>query len=338
MRTHMLATYIKRTLAILGVTVFMLLLLLYAAVGTVILGPSETAGKLLVTTLMETSAAKFVPYLYLSAEEVEEIIAAEEETADPHFEPTLISLPKRTEAADDMLPEDAADSGIALFDVKGATFYGKMMVIDDPTRVFVGIPPEGFGEGKSGMSVHAMIDHYGAVAGTNAGGFHDPNGTGTGGIPEGIVIYEGELLWGDMNTYYSLAGMDGDGLLHVGRITAKTALERGVRYAASYGPALIVNGVPQNEKRSLGGGLNPRTAIGQREDGAILLLVVNGRTVDSLGAKFDDLVEVFLSYGAVNATNLDGGSSSLMIYEGENVTHSAYVYGERVVATSILVK
>lgn len=326
---------IRKILAVAGVTVLMLLVGLYVLVGTVIHGPSKTASRLLVTTLMETSAAKFVPYLYLSADEVAAMIATEEEEADPVFEPTLISLPTRSEGGDDL---PVTDSGIELHDVKGATFYGKMLVVKDPTRVFVGIPEDGFGEGKKGMSVHAMIDHYGAVAGTNAGGFYDPNGTGTGGIPEGLVIYEGELLWGEENTYYSLAGIDADGLLHVGRITAKTALERGVQYAASYGPALIVNGVPQNEKRSLGGGLNPRTAIGQRADGAMLLLVVNGRTVDSLGAKFDDLVEVFLAFGAVNATNLDGGSSSLMIYEGENVTHSAYVYGERVVATSILVK
>lgn len=326
---------IRKILAVAGVTVLMLLVGLYVLIGTVIHGPSETASRLLVTTLMETSAAKFVPFLYLSADEVEAMIATEEEEADPVFEPTLISLPARSEGGDDL---PVTDSGIELHDVKGATFYGKMLIVKDPTRVFVGIPEGGFGEGKKGMSVHAMIDRYGAVAGTNAGGFYDPNGTGTGGIPEGLVIYEGELLWGEENTYYSLAGIDGDGLLHVGRITAKTALERGVQYAASYGPALIVNGVPQNEKRSLGGGLNPRTAIGQRADGAMLLLVVNGRTVDSLGAKFDDLVEVFLAFGAVNATNLDGGSSSLMIYEGENVTHSAYVYGERVVATSILVK
>ena len=121
-------------------------------------------------------------------------------------------------------------------------------------------------------------------------------------------------------------------------MTAQTALDRNIQYAASYGPALIINGEPQNERASLGGGLNPRTAIGQREDGAILLLVINGRSVDSLGATLDDLVEIFLEFGAVNATNLDGGSSSLMIYEGENITNSAYVYGERVVATAILVK
>lgn len=332
------AALLKKILIIFFATVIMIFLLVYSVIGVVILGPSEYASKLLVTTLMETSAAKFVPHMYMSAEKVQSIIGSEEEATDIELQSGLINLPVKedTSVGVNTVPED--DDGIEIFDVKGATFYGKMMVIDDPTRVFVGIPKDGFGADKSGMTVHAMIDHYGAVGGTNAGGFYDPNGNGTGGIPDGIVIYEGELLWGNPNSYYSLAGIDKDGLLHVGRITAQTALDRGVQYAASYGPALIINGTPQNEKRALGGGLNPRTAIGQREDGAILLLVVNGRSVDSLGATLDDLVEVFLEYGAINATNLDGGSSSLMIYEGENVTHSAYVYGERVVSTAILVK
>lgn len=329
---------VKKILAVTLVTLLMLFLLLYLVIGVVILGPSEYAGRLMVTTLMETSAAKFVPHMYMSAERVQEIIGGGEEETDIEVEAALIKLPVREENDDTDAAVAEDDDGIEIYDVKGATFYGKIMVVEDPTRVFVGIPKDGFGYDKSGMTVHAMIEHYGAVGGTNAGGFYDPNGNGTGGVPDGIVIYEGELLWGNRNSYYSLAGIDKDGLLHVGRITAQAALDRGVQYAASYGPALIVNGVPQNEKRALGGGLNPRTAIGQREDGAILLLVVNGRSVDSLGATLDDLVEVFLEYGAVNATNLDGGSSSLMIYEGENVTHSAYVYGERVVSTSILVK
>lgn len=320
-----------------GVTLVMLFLLLYCVIGVIILGPSDYAGKLMVTTLMETSAAKFVPHLYMSAEDVQKIIAREEEATDIEVESTLIKLPAKTESAAE--EESAtAEEPIEICDVKGPTYYGKMMIIKDPTRVFVGIPKDGFGADKSGMTVHAMIDHYDAIGGTNAGGFYDPNGNGTGGIPDGIVIYEGKLLWGNLNSYYSIAGIDKDGLLHVGRITAQAALDRGVQFAASYGPALIVNGTPQNEHRALGGGINPRTAIGQREDGAILLLVVNGRSVDSLGATYDDLIEVFLEYGAVNATNLDGGSSSLMIYNGENITHSAYVYGERVVSTAILVR
>lgn len=336
----MKASLLKKIGITVLITLLMLLLFVYSVIGVVMLGPSEYASRLLVTTLMETSAAKFVPRLYMSAEMVSSIVATEEEATDISVEKALIKLPEKSQQVHDdpdtLIP--AADDGIEILDVKGATFYGKIMIIDDPTRVFVGIPKDGFGEDKSGMTVHAMIDYYDAIAGTNAGGFYDPNGNGTGGIPEGLVIYEGELLWGEKNSYYSIAGIDGDGLLHVGRMTAQTALDHGVQYAASFGPALIVNGTPQNEKRALGGGLNPRTAIGQREDGAILLLVVNGRSVDSLGATLDDLVEVFLEYGAVNATNLDGGSSSLMIYAGENITHSAYVYGERVVSTSILVK
>lgn len=322
-------------------TLFFLFLLLYCVIGVMIYGPSSYAGKLLVTSLMETSAAKFVPRLYMSQAKIEDIISRTEEATGLEIEASLIQLPSREDYTDD-LPADGntsdMQSGIEIHDVRGGTYYGKMMVVEDPTRVFVGIPPDGFGEGKRGLTVHKMIEQYGAVAGTNAGGFYDPNGSGTGGIPDGIVIYEGKLLWGSPGSYYSLAGIDADGLLHVGRMTAQTALDRDIQYAASYGPALIINGEPQNERASLGGGLNPRTAIGQREDGAILLLVINGRSVDSLGATLDDLVEIFLEFGAVNATNLDGGSSSLMIYEGENITNSAYVYGERVVATAILVK
>ena len=337
-----------KILAIFAVTLLMLLLLVYSLIGIIIHGPSKEASRLLVTTLMETSAAKFVPRLYLSDVEIEDIMGIVEESTDIEIDPELIALPKADEPSGDetgealpeqtdKLPEssESTDDGIEIYDVKGSTYDGKMMIISDPTRVFVGIPEDGFGKGKSGMTVYKMIEKYGAVAGTNAGGFDDPGGSGTGGIPEGIVIYEGELLWGQKNSYYSLAGLDANGLLHVGKMTAQNALDKGIVYAASYGPALIVNGEPQQTYK---GGLNPRTAIGQRADGAILLLVINGRSVNSLGASLEDLVEIFVEYGAVNATNLDGGSSSIMIHEGEYITNSAYIYGERVVATSILVK
>ena len=111
-----------------------------------------------------------------------------------------------------------------------------------------------------------------------------------------------------------------------------------IKYAVSYGPALIINGEPCNANRSLGGGINPRTAIGQREDGAILLLVVNGRQIDSRGATLDDIIEIMLSFGAVNASNLDGGSSTLMKLDGEYLNTSSYILGgERVLASTILI-
>jgi len=355
------------------VTVLLVLLLAaYGVMGILVHGPSPTARRLFVLSVKETSAAGFLANLYLSDEEIAEILKSdEEEKSGSEQDFSLISIPDKgeTKAETDIpeiTPETLGDEavvppeagteqitqdtsavaetdlpqpsdGIEVLDIEGSTYNGKMLVIADPARVFVGVP-DSYGESSYGLTVASMIKKYGAVAGTNAGGFYDPNGQGTGGIPEGIVIYEGELLWGSRNSTYSIAGIDKDGILHVGSMTGQQAMDKGVQYAASFGPALVMNGEAAGGKRGLGGGLNPRTAIGQRADGAILLLVINGRSLDSLGATLDDLAAIMLEHGAVNATNLDGGSSSIMIMNGEYLTSSAYIFGERVVATAILVK
>ncbi|MEE0969973.1 MAG: phosphodiester glycosidase family protein [Clostridia bacterium] len=340
----------SRILIILGITVVLLAAGLYSGMFILVNGPSPTAGKLFVLSLRETSAGGFIAGWFMSEEE---LVALEEEKAEEEAEdinPSLIKLPEierpplsdekdPDETAEPSVPDDdAKDSlGIEIADVSGGTYNGKMMIIRDPKRVFVGVPAF-YGEGAKGLSLTKMIEKYGAVGGTNAGGFIDPGGSGTGGIPEGIVISDGKLLWGDLSSSYSLSGLDENGLLYVGRMTGAKAMELGLKYAVSYGPALIINGEPCNAKRSLGGGINPRTAIGQREDGAILLLVVNGRQIDSLGATLDDLVEIMLSFGAVNAGNLDGGSSSLMKLGDEYLNTSSYILGgERVLASTILI-
>ncbi|MBQ3179222.1 MAG: phosphodiester glycosidase family protein [Clostridia bacterium] len=357
--------------AVIFITVLILLLATaYSVMWILVNGPSPTARRLFVLSVKETSAAGFLADMYLSDAEIEEILGGsgnsiEEEEMDL----SLISLPNRMEEETQKTETSASDApdsskkpdqnvpaaaetesvvqettqtaveddGIEVIDVEGSTYNGKLMIISDPSRVFVGVP-DSYGENSSGLTVASMIEKYDCIAGTNAGGFYDPNGSGTGGIPEGIVIYEGELLWGELYGSYSLAGIDADGILHVGLMTGQHALDLGIQYAASYGPALVINGKSAGGSYGLGGGLNPRTAIGQRADGAILLLVINGRSIGSLGATLDDLVEIMLNHGAVNASNLDGGSSSIMIMDGEFLTSSAYIFGERVVATSILVR
>ena len=97
---------------------------------------------------------------------------------------------------------------------------------------------------------------------------------------------------------------------------------------------LVSNGVPSDVSNS---GVHPRTALGQRSDGAVLLLVIDGRQAISLGATYQDLVDVFLEYGAVNACNLDGGSSTLMWYNGSYVNNCASVVGIRPVPSTFLV-
>ena len=364
-----------RIAAFAGVTLLLCLVALYGVMWVLVNGPSPTARRLFVLSVRETSAVGFLANLYLSQEEIDEIVGTSAKTdisdggnlsgeSAETIDASLISIPSDTSdmpdaavesaptetqsetPASDKAPKETAKAeeaveadggGIEIIDISGSTYKGKLMIVTDCSRVFVGVP-DSYGEDSSGLTLKQMIAKYGASAGINAGGFYDPGGSGTGGIPEGIVISGGEILWGDEYSTYNLIGFDKNGLLYVGKMTGRAALDCGVTEAVSFGPALVINGVAQNEKWKLGGGINPRTAIGQRSDGALLLLVINGRQLDSLGATYDDLVDIMLSYGAVNASNLDGGSSSLMISGGEYITNSAYVLGERVIPTAILIR
>jgi len=365
-KTKSFFKYLGRTFAVIGGLAAILLVFAYETMWILVNGPSPTARRLFVLSVKETSAGGFLADLYLSDDEIDAIRSATSSSETEEKQDfSLIQLPEKNDSKDNFettapldtpiqqtpsetgsvseetKPEPVSppvdDNGIEVLDIVGSTYNGKLMIIKDPSRVFVGVP-DAYGENASGLTVYNMIKKYNCTAGTNAGGFYDPNGKGTGGIPDGIVIYEHKLLWGSLDGQYSLAGLDDNGILHVGVMTGRQALDAGIKYAASYGPALVINGKSAGGTYGLGGGLNPRTAIGQRADGAILLLVINGRSLESLGATLDDLAKIMLSYGAVNASNLDGGSSSIMIMEDEYLTSSAYIFGERVVATAILVK
>ena len=109
-------------------------------------------------------------------------------------------------------------------------------------------------------------------------------------------------------------------------MTGQQALDRGIRDALSFGPVLVMNGKASTVKGS-GSGLNPRTAIGQRADGAVLLLVIDGRQPASLGATYADLIEIMLDFEAVNAANLDGGNSTGMYYKGSLVNKGLFPRG-----------
>ena len=125
-------------------------------------------------------------------------------------------------------------------------------------------------------------------------------------------------------------------MLIVGNFSPKAAKEMGIRDALCFGPTLVINGeaVPI---RGLGGGLNPRSAIGQRQDGTVILLCIEGRMPGSLGASFFDLIEIMLNYGAVNASNLDGGLSTTLVYNDELLNTIPNLYGPRRIPTFFMV-
>lgn len=361
--------YSLRTLEIIGITLLALVITVYG-VGVVIThGPSEKAKKLFVLSMNETSAAKWIPSLFLSDAEIKDILGNRVTAADQgdvEIDTSLINTDKDKEEDKETdkpqydtedgfyIPDDSdvfeeapeydnvvvADDGITIVEVKGSTYSGEMMIIDDPERVFVATL-DSYGESAHGLTLDQFIKKYDAIGGTNAGGFYDPNGEGNGGTPDGLVIGDSKILWGgEDKVHHCVIGFDENNILHVGNFSGKKALEKNLISAVSFapGPLLVVNGEAMNEDRELGGGLNPRTAIGQRSDGAILLLVVDGRQTHSLGATYDDLVDIMLQFGAVNAANLDGGSSTRMHYNGERINECASMLGQRGLPNAILIK
>lgn len=231
--------------------------------------------------------------------------------------------------------ENAEPPATELIDVNRAVFRGKLLRISDPSRVFVGVSGP-LGDGYSGKHLIDMVKDYGAIAGTNASGFDDPNGMGSGGVPLGIVISEGELCYGSLYGNYEVIGFDKDDKLHCEWMTGQQAMDIGIRDAACFGPILISNG-----ERVYNGGwvnYNPRTVLGQTEDGTVLILVIEGRQCSSIGATYEEVTQLMLDLGAVNAGNMDGGASSEMIYEGEQITISSSLYGARLLPTGWMVK
>lgn len=325
---------ITRTLTVLFVIIFCLLTFLICTVATVFKGPSDTMRNLLVSSLMETSAMKFIPRAFFSDEEIDEITNSNADAYNEYIATIAdveINIPQNNANENGDI-----SSGITFEDVYGETYCGKMMIVDDPSRVSIEFVST-ISETGNGLMLSELANEEGVIAAFNGGGFLDNLGQGNGGMPIGVTIRDGELLC-EYDWYApTTIGFDEDHKLIVGNMSGSQALNAGIVEAASFGPVLVKNGVVAPLSGS-GGGLNPRTAIGQRADGAILVLVIDGRQPHSLGASYADLAQIMEEYGAVNAANLDGGSSSMLFYEGELVNSLGSAVGERRIPTAFVVR
>lgn len=218
------------------------------------------------------------------------------------------------------------DEGIVVSEIVGTGYRGQIMLIDDPSRVYLGSTPHKHVEG---LRIKAMMAHHGAIAGINASGFSDPGDSGHGGDIIGLSYSEGQF-WGNPVSYYGSVLITADDHLVVGNVSDWDKYE--IRAGIQFGPVLIADGVSQIEG-SGGYGIQPRTAIGQREDGVIVFLIIDGRQPSwSIGCTMGDLVEILQKYNVVNAACCDGGSSSVLAYKGEVINRNSSLnptYGRR---------
>ena len=283
-------------------------------------GPSETARNRLTMSLLEASATKWVPAVFVGRETVEQIQAkVAADLPDGQSDPTQVVV-----RADSPLASDEwADypDGLRVEEVHGDTYNAYVMLVRDPSRVYLCPSSRSYARSRPGTRITKQIETEGAAAAINGGAFFD-NGTispEVGSVPCGLVVSEGEVLWNDGSSYYGFAGFNEDDILVVSKtMSAKEAKEARIRDGCCYGPVLIKDSAVNEEAYNTNSGYNPRTAIGQRADGTVLLLCIDGRQAGSLGATYADIIDVMVEYGAVNACNLDGGSSTVMLLRDEN--------------------
>lgn len=295
-------------------------------------GPSPHARNLFVTTLLETGQMKFVVKLFMSDEKVQEIVNSNSmDTFDEVIDDSLI----HTDEIEDI-------DGIELIEITGSTYMAKMIVVNDPSRVKLATIYDGNWK-EYGVTLDKLVKDNNAFAGVNGGLYvSDSN---KGGRPMGLVVRDGVIEHNNPSGIAGLhlVGFNEDNLLKVIDLSGKNkaeveeviknekirdavAFQEEMSDANNHFVKLIINGESRSVNGS-GSGANPRTAIGQRKDGAVLLLVTDGRGANGhLGATAQDLIEVMEEYGAVNAANIDGGSSSSMYYDGKYEMTSVTLY------------
>lgn len=290
-------------------------------------GPFDNSKRTYVGAAMGSMNHQYLATLFLSDEQIEAIIGDSNQTYD---ETTDVSEVKVSSVNDDT---------IELYEIADNPKYtGYYLVIKDPTRVKVGVSSQ---LEKEGETTTKIAENYNAIAAINGGAFVDKTTaewTGTGAYPDGIVISESKLIWNSTpeGTKTDLFGITKEGILLVGQYSYEELKDLGVQEALSFGPVLIINNKLQNISKD--GGIAPRTAIGQRADGAIILLVIDGRRLGSYGATYTELQEIMYKLGAINAINLDGGKSTTMYYNGDIINTPSSSMGERALPTAVIVK
>ena len=282
-------------------------------------GPWSGFRNFWITTAMTTMNHRYLATSLYSDETIRKVLA-QNEIIEPEgsTNTNLIKFEKykrqgsyKNKYEEEILDRDK-DALYKVIDIQGKSYNGFLVAIYDPSRISIATSKY---LGKRGESILTVSKENNAIIAMNAGGFYDPDWNSNGAQPHGTVIKNGKVVsdFDDANMGGGFIGFDKDNKLVLGKFSKEEALKKGLRDAVEFGPFLIINGKSAFVKGNGGWGIAPRTAIGQRKDGIALFLVINGRLATSIGADMSDLTEIMENYGAVNAANLDGGSSTELV-------------------------
>ena len=212
---------------------------------------------------------------------------------------------------------------VIIIRVKDDEYVGTLATVKDPSQVNMKKAKE---FGTEGDLIETFCED--SVLAINGSGFLDEGGLSNGSTIVGSFVLNG-VDYGVPDYNYLFFGMQPDNLLHIQ--WGVSEVEK-YRWAFQFSPALIVNGKTVVEG-SYGWGLQPRSAIGQTKNGDFHMLIIDGRQVGySIGCLVEDCAKIMQRHRAFQAVNLDGGSSSIMAYQGKIITKnsSKSIYGREI--------
>ena len=288
----------------------------------------------LIATAMNTKTHQWVAYTFYSEEEVNRVLAADSYipiNEDVKLDDIVIDTKEKdsydNEYDEQVLTRDGNNEDYKLINIKVGGYNAYLVAIYDPSKVrLVHADKFNVGGNPEKNRLIYMCPANGAKVCINGGMFVD-YGTGSD-IPMGYLIKDGKVIWSDHNGAGNLIGFNYDGKLMLVTATGEEAIKMGIRDALEFGPFLIVNGKTIQFNGSVGGySRAARVAIGQRRDGVVLFLVTDG--THAAGPNMGEVTDTLKKYGAYNAANLDGGTSSTLVINGKLINNPKNIYGQR---------
>lgn len=269
----------------------------------------------LVTTAMRTATHRYFAYILYDEAIVNEVLESnkvieideDSDTSKIIFNSNPDTGVYESIYEEQILRRDKNNDVYKIVNLKGNGYKGYMAVIYDPSKLQLVFSKK---YGTSGEYISTMAKNNKALVAINGSGVQHSGGNKVTGvaIKDGKVYAKGR----NINKGGGLIGFTKNNVLMLTKKSANEAIKAGMDRAVEFGPFLIVNGKESTFKGNGGWGIANRTAIGQRQDGIVLLVVIDGRSSESKGISMVDLKDLFVRYKAYNASNLDGGGSSAM--------------------------
>ena len=223
-----------------------------------------------------------------------------------------VGLDLCTRQGDQVLAIDAAN-GLLVVRIREEMFRGVLILGKAPGRLSCAAAEAW---GSAGQRAGEIAQAHGALVALPASGVEADGPEGAN--QTGAAMCSGTVYGEHLKSGYKRLALRSDDRLYV--VDAPKEIPPDCTDATEWTPALIVDGEIVVTKEDHYNARNPRCCLGQARDGTVLMLCIEGRFFDSLGATAPECAQILARYGAYQAMNLDGGTSASCWYDGEYIT------------------